>query len=204
MSTISTAQEAKVTMRINSIKTIFHVLGAVLSIFGFLLLLLATGATRAPVGALVIVFSCALLIGGLGLYMLAGANRWSEAIHRRLPSEGSRRQRIFQPRHKFKAPIGISLGAITCGILALLPLQPESYQLPESLDYVVFPLLFLGPLAGIYGAIHLAWHRGQRPTLALLPVGMGVIVMLLSPLLGVTLAVVGPTVVILTLPRRPG
>ena len=191
-------------MRISSIKTFFHVLGAVLSIFGFLLLLLALGASRAPVGTLAIVFSFALLIGSLGLYMLTGANRWSEAIHRRFPSEGSRRQKKFQPRHKLKAAIGISLGATTCGILALSPLQPESYQLPESLQYVVLPLMIVGPLAGIWGALHLAWHRGQRPTLALLPVGMGFIVLLLSPLLGVVLAAIGPAVLVLALPRRPG
>ena len=145
-------------MRTSSVKTVFHILGAVFSIIAFFLFmagLFPSPHEESP--PTLILLTLALAFTGMAIYLLAGAPHLTRSIKRRFPDEGHPNRSRSNPRHKLKASIGITVGFVC----ALLPwsLTIPGFDSQDELDRfgdTFFAIAILAPLIGTWG--RLTWH----------------------------------------------
>ena len=198
-------------MRTSSVKTVFHILGAVFSIIAFFLLM--AGLFPSPYEenpATLIPLTLALVLMGMAVYSLAGAPYLTRAIKRRFPDEGRPKRSRSNPRHKLKASIGITLGFVC----ALLPwsLTIPGFDSQDKLDKfgeTFLAIAILAPLISTWGAAHLAWLRQQSPMIPIVVGAVGFVVALLAGIVGVLVAIIGyvlmtvsPVLVVVLSPSR--
>ena len=138
-------------------------------------------------------------------YCLAGAPHLTRALKRKFPSDGPQEKVRANSRHKLKATVGIFTG-LSLGLapLVLVLLDLLSARSREALGEVFLGLMFFAPAFSIWGAAHLAWHRGASPMLPVIAGGFGFVIMWLMAalqnmplvLMGYTFVTIAPVLVV--------
>ena len=169
-------------MRVSTIKGTFRFAGGFCLILALLLILgaLDQGDTEST-----IILAIGLVFLAVAIYGLFGAPHITRWLNRRFPNDRTpKRSVVVHPRHKLKATIGMCAG-LALGFppltMALLNLLPEAAA--ASWSDAVAGCFFLAPIPAVWGAAHLALHRGFSPLIPVILAGFFFVAMWILALL---------------------